>query len=138
MMSDKSKCLSFFSVCNVMQRNEHIKHTLTLIRKRYDFCGKSGISITGRTEMPGSPHSLDDDVPECDFCLWLIGFADADKLNRDKTEKKLAEVSYRCGILFFSAPGLGRSVSEMVLRHTRYEHAIDIGIAGGHNVFMCW
>lgn len=112
-----------------------------MIRCRYDFRRKSGIAFCERTQpgLPGAAHGFGDDVPECDFCIWLAGFADAAATDRGAAEAKLAEVSYRCGTLFFSAPDLlGRPASEMVLRHTRYEHALDIGSVNGHSVFMCW
>ncbi len=122
-----------------MDDAEHIKRAMALIRCRYDFRGKSGITFHGRIRgLPGAAHGFGDDVPECDFCIWLTGFAAAAAADRCAAEAKLAEVSYRCGTLFFSAPDLGRPASEMVLRQTKYEHALDIGIAGGRSVFMCW
>jgi len=119
--------------------SERIEQTLELMNSRYDFRGKSGIVLAERP-VPGLPGDLhgSGDVPRCDFCIWLTGFAEEAGADRDTAEAKLAEVSYRCGTLFFSAPGLGRAASELVLRHTRYEHALDIGIVNGHGVFMCW
>ncbi len=120
-----------------MDSAEYIRRALTLIRCRYDFRGKSGVAFHKRIPH-GAVHGLGDDVPECDFCIWLTGFAKAAEADRSSAEAKLAEVSYRCGTLFFSAPSLGRPANEIVLRHTRYEHALDIGSVDGHSVFMCW
>lgn len=123
-----------------MDNAKYIRRALKLIRQRYDFHGKRGIAFSDTHEsvLPGDMHNLDGGVPECDFCIWLTGFAEATAVDRDAAETKLAEISYRCGTLFFSAPGLGKPANEMALRHTRYEHAIDIGGVDGHSVFMCW
>ncbi len=141
-MPDNPQCLSFFdSGHDVMDSGEHLRQAMALIRCRYDFRRKSGIAFHKqiRPGVPGAAHGFGDDVPKCDFCIWLAGFADAAATDRAAAEAKLAEVSYRCGTLFFSAPDLlGRPASEMVLRHTKYEHALDIGSVDGHSVFMCW
>lgn len=139
-MPDNPQCLSFFDAGHdVMDGVEHIKRAMALIRCRYDFHGKSGITFHERIcGLPGETHGFGDDVPECDFCIWLTGFAAVAVADRCAAEAKLAEVSYRCGTLFFSAPNLGRPASEMVLRHTKYEHALNIGSTDGRSVFMCW
>lgn len=141
MTPDNPQCLSFLAIDGVVMDSKRIRQALTLIRARYDFRGKSGITLAKRPHpgLPGTAHAFGDEVPECDFCIWLTGFAEEAGKDRDAAEAELTEVSYRCGTLFFSAPGLGgRPANEIVLRHTRYEHALDIGSADGHSVFMCW
>lgn len=141
-MSNNPKCLSFFASSNgAMDNEEYTKQALKLIGHRYDFCGKVGITFLDTPNgsvLLGTVHNFGDDVPECDFCIWLTGFTEAVGADREAAEAKLAEVSYRCGTLFFSAPGSGKPANEMVLRRTRYEHALDIGSVDGHSVFMCW
>ena len=121
---------------------------ISLAKARYNFAGKAGVAMCcangDANLMPQliALHSEDDgiasfDVPECDFCLWLHGFANEMKNDRDATETKLAEVSFRCKTMFFSS-SLTRPAEETVLRHTRYEHANEIGRVGGRPVYMCW
>lgn len=138
-MPDTPQCLSFFVISDGdMDNVEYIQQALKLISHRYDFRGKIGIAFSDTPNGPGTAHSLDDRVPECDFCIWLTGFTEAANADREAAEAKLAEVSYRCGTLFFSAPSSGKPANEIALRRTRYEHALDIGSVNGHGVFMCW
>jgi len=129
-------------------RTKRTREMISLAKARYDFGGKTGVAMccaNGDTNlMPlliGSHSAGEDimsfDVPECDFCVWLHGFTDEIRNDRGAAEAKLAEVSFRCKTMFFSS-GLARPVEETVLRHTRYEHAIEIGRAGGRPVYMCW
>jgi len=130
------------SVCSDMHE------MMMLVRSRYNFTGKSGVAVCcadgDEAAMPDlvASHRAgeglgDFDVPSCDFCLWLRGFSDEVNRNRGVAEAKLAEASFRCKTLFFS-PGLSRPVEETVLRHTRYEHAKELGRVGGRPVYMCW
>lgn len=139
MSNNNPKCLSFFAVGDSAMDNErYIKRALKLIGQRYDFRGKVGITLSDGSILPGAEHNFSDVVPECDFCIWLTGFTEAAEVDREAAEAKLAEVSYRCGTLFFSAHGPGKPANETALRHTRYEHALDIGSVDEHSVFMCW
>jgi len=132
----------------MVDRTKRTREMISLAEARYDFKGKTGVAMccaNGDANLIPqliASHSAGDgimtfDVPECDFCVWLHGFAGEMRTNRGEAETKLAEVSFRCKTMFFSS-GLSRPVEETVLRHTRYEHAIEIGRAGGRPVYMCW
>lgn len=91
-------------------------------------------------------------VPECDFCIWLSAFMWVWKLHgRDIAFAKLAEVSQRCGVLFFdTASGAGDGMAgdvvdmapEQILACSGYANIANLGIPRGkwfrRPMFMCW
>jgi len=143
-------CLSFSPEYHGgMTHGERTREMISLVRARYRFDGKVGVAMCcadgDEANMPPlvGVHRVGDDIASfeipasCDFCMWLSGFANEVKSNRGATESKLAEASFRCKTMFFSS-GLARPVEETVLRHTRYERAVEVGRVDGQPVYMCW
>lgn len=128
-----------------MGGNTHIQEAVRLMRGRYRFRKKAGVSVGSKkvaSLLKGDVCSVieigqSSEMPPGDFCVWISGFVEMHTSNRAVAEAKLAEVSYSFRTMFFSA-ALGRPVAEMLRRHTRYENVLDIGDIGGQRLFMCW
>ena len=125
-----------------MDRRGQIREAVAIAGARYDFRGKSGLAFccdgADLTSLPPltAVHLAGEDLsmfdaPKCDFCFW---FPDG---GADGTNAALAEASYACKTMFFLS-SVGQSAHETVLRHTRYEHALELGRAGAWRVIMCW
>lgn len=128
-----------------MRGSAHIQEAVRLMRGRYRFRRKSGVSVgseetaallRGAGASAATVHP-DSEMPSGDFCVWISGFAEAHAADRSAAEAKLAETSYSFRTMFFSTT-LRRPVGEMLRRHTRYENVLDIGDIGGQHLFMCW
>lgn len=89
-------------------------------------------------------------VPECDFCIWLDNFMWVWKLRgRDAALAKLAEVSRRCGTLFFATAfgagdGMAGGVVDTAPRamlSAVFRDVEDLGVPRGRwhrrSIFMC-